>query len=97
MAKDKKSRLLMGLANAFELPTDVVLDHTRTTITGNHRVLIENHKGILSYEPEKIRIRTETGETVITGARMRIDALFTTEIAIRGLISGIEFLRRGSE
>ncbi|NMB25488.1 MAG: sporulation protein YqfC [Firmicutes bacterium] len=95
MIKEKRGRLLASLASTFELPADVVLDLPRTTLTGNSHLLIENHKGILAYEAEQIRVRTELGETIVTGRRLRIDSLFAAEIVITGLIDGIQFLKRG--
>lgn len=93
MAKTTKGRLLQTLASAFELPEDVVLDLTRITITGNTQFLMENHKGILAYEPERISLRTDQGETVITGKNLKIDSLFASEIMITGSINGIQFIR----
>ncbi len=95
MAKEKRGRFLASLASTFELPADVVLDLTRTTLTGNGHLFIENHKGILAYGAEQIRIRTEQGETIVTGRRLRIDSLYATEIVITGLIDGIQFVKRG--
>ncbi|NLA58609.1 MAG: sporulation protein YqfC [Firmicutes bacterium] len=92
MAKTFKGRLLQNLTTALELPADVVLNLPRITITGNAQLLMENHKGIISYEPERIRIRTENGEAVITGSNLKIDSLFAGEIRVTGHIDGIEFL-----
>jgi len=91
MAKTFKGRFLQNLTTAFELPADVVLNLPRITITGSLHMLIENHQGIIAYEPEKIRIRTRQGETVITGTGLKIDSLFAGEVRINGRISGIEF------
>jgi len=93
MPKTTKARLLQNLASAFELPEDVVLDLTRITVTGNAQLLMENHKGILTYEPERIRIRTQQGETLITGRNLKIDSLFSSEMRITGSIASIEFVR----
>ena len=94
MAKEKRVRLLEGLASTFELPEDVVLDLTRTTVTGNGHLLIENHKGILAYEAEQIRIRSQQGEILVIGRRLKIDSLFATEIVITGNIDGIQFAKQ---
>ncbi|NLY51862.1 MAG: sporulation protein YqfC [Firmicutes bacterium] len=92
MAKTFKGRFLQNLTTAFELPADVVLNLPRITITGNVQLLMENHKGIISYDPEKIRIRTQHGEVAITGTKLKIDSLFASEVRINGHIHGIEFL-----
>jgi len=93
MAKAMRGRLLQNLASVLELPEDVVLDLTRITIVGNTQLLMENHQGILAYEPERVCIRTKQGETVITGGDLKIDSLFASEIVITGSIEAIQFLR----
>jgi len=92
MAKAFKGKLLQQLTNAFELPPDVVLNYPRITITGSVQLLMENHKGLISYEPDRIRIRTEQGEAVITGSHLKIDSLLSSEIRINGHIDGVQFL-----
>ena len=93
MAKTKRKRLLQSLASVFELPEDVILDLTRVTVTGNVQLMMENHRGILVYNPERICIRTQQGETVITGTGLKVDSLFASEILITGKIDGIQFIR----
>ena len=93
VAKTKRKRLLQSLASVFELPEDVILDLTRVTVTGNVQLLMENHRGILVYNPERICIRTQQGETVITGTGLKIDSLFANELIITGKIDAIQFVR----
>ncbi|NMB11613.1 MAG: sporulation protein YqfC [Firmicutes bacterium] len=93
MAKIRRGRLLQSLASVLELPEDVILDLTRITITGNVQLLMENHRGISVYDPERICIRTQQGETVITGTGLKVDSLFASEILITGKIDGIQFIR----
>ncbi|NLK07875.1 MAG: sporulation protein YqfC [Firmicutes bacterium] len=95
MIKETKHRLLQGLTHTLDLPAEVMLDLPRTTLTGSSKILIENHKGILSYQPEHIRVLTAQGETVVRGKRLKIESLFATDVVITGVIHGIELVGLG--
>ncbi len=80
-----------SLSEIFDLPKDIVLDLPRITMLGNLQIYIENHKGIIEYNKQRIRINTNNGVLRITGKDMFIRTIVTEEVIIVGEIENIEF------
>lgn len=80
------------LSDFLEVPGDVALDLPKITLVGNIRVFIENHRGIVEYTPEKIRIGAGNKEIGILGEQMIIRSIFPDEICIDGKIESIVFI-----
>jgi sporulation protein YqfC len=79
------------LADFFELPKDILLDLPRLTLLGNLRLVIENHRGLIQYEPHQIRVCLEKGELVVQGVSLSIALISQEEIIIEGRLQGLEF------
>ena len=80
----------LNITNALELPLDLALDLPKITVIGNLKVEITNHKGIIEYKNEIIRINTNIGVLKITGESLEIKNIFVEEINIDGNIEKIE-------
>lgn len=59
---------------------------TLAEVYGQERVLIEQHRGILSYGTECIRIGTTYGQLVVEGDGLRICCMSRSQLVIRGRI-----------
>ncbi|MGI6576109.1 MAG: sporulation protein YqfC [bacterium] len=79
------------LADFFELPKDILLDLPRLTLMGNLRLVVENHRGIIQYAPELLRICLEKGEIAITGTDLNIALISGEEIIVEGKLTGVQF------
>ena len=60
---------------------------TLVELYGNERVLIEEHRGILSYGDEEIRVSTSFGVAVIQGMELRLCCMSRSQLVIRGRIA----------
>ena len=60
---------------------------TLVELYGNERVLIEEHRGILSYGDEEIRVGTSFGVAVIQGMELRLCCMSRSQLVIRGRIA----------
>ena len=60
---------------------------TLVELYGNERVLIEEHRGILAYGDEEIRVGTSFGVTVIQGMELRLCCMSRSQLVIRGRIA----------
>lgn len=91
-AMGKRSyRIREKLSNTFELPKDIVLDVSKVIIIGTGQITIENHKGIVEYSEELIRVNTGSGIMKLSGRNLAIKTILQEEITITGEISAIEF------
>ena len=79
------------MADAANLPKDVVLGVPILTLTGHYEVNIENYRGILEYTEQLIRINVRGGQIRITGKSLEINYYTTTDMKITGKVEKIEY------
>jgi len=70
-----------------------MLDLPRIVLVGNLQVFVENHRGILEYTPQVVRINTPGGELQITGNDLMLRNILPDEICVEGEVAGITFVR----
>ena len=90
MGRREGRSFLERTADAFDIPADAVAGLPRIEITGNRELMIENHRGILEYDENLIRINGGRLMIVITGQNLVITAMNQSELAVAGEIAGIE-------
>ncbi|MBQ5405904.1 MAG: hypothetical protein IIU18_04660 [Oscillospiraceae bacterium] len=87
----KKQSVLPNLADRLELPEEALLGTAKLTVTAGRRALIENHRGILEYSPERIAVSLGAQQLSILGRELRIAAMNHRELLIRGELQDIEW------
>ncbi|HLR21865.1 MAG TPA: sporulation protein YqfC [Tissierellaceae bacterium] len=90
--KKNVDSLKLTLTDALELPLDVALDLPKITIIGDQKVDISNHKGIIEYNNQIIRINSKIGIVKITGEYLEISNILQEEININGSIEKVEII-----
>lgn len=89
---DKKvTRWRTRLADALELPREIILNLPRVTVIGTLQCYLENHRGIIEYTGERVRVAIDSGELIIDGQYLVIRYLADEEIAVDGNITAIRF------
>ncbi len=76
-------KLDMPLAALYNLPY--------VELTGNREVLIENHKGIIEYGSEQIRVKGATVDVKVEGVNLFLKKLNKGAIVVAGEITNVEF------
>lgn len=82
---------LQALAGLLEIPQDLVLDLPRITMLGNRQLLVENHKGIVEYTPELVRIKLNQGELVIGGTDLTLGNLQVEQVLVEGTVAVVKY------
>lgn len=90
---EKTKQLQNQFAEAFEIPQDALLDLPRITLIGDAQLYLENHRGIIEYTSEKIRVSVVGGSLEIIGEEMILKNIKPDEIAVRGTISQLLFVK----
>jgi len=90
MGEDKK-HVKERIAEMLVLPKEIILDLPKITMIGKNQIFIENYKGIIEYDNERIRINTGMGLIKIYGLKLEINTVTNEEIFITGEISNLEF------
>ena len=70
--KDKFTRGKEFIAEKLELPLDVILDIPKIVLLGKEELTIENHKGIVSFNNNEIRVDSKNGIIKVEGNNFEI-------------------------
>ena len=79
------------LAERLQLPEEAISGAVKLTAVGDRRLLIEQHKGLLEYSGETIRVSTGRGQIVLHGANLEMDAMNQTELLVCGRLQSLEW------
>ncbi|MGI6112910.1 MAG: sporulation protein YqfC [Mahellales bacterium] len=80
-----------SISDVLELPKDVMLNLPKINIVGNNQMYVENHRGIIEYTSQRIRINSTIGIIRILGNSMVIKNIEKNEIVITGYFLTMEF------
>ena len=84
-------RILCGSETApVSLPRIPIVE-----IAGHQRVLIENHKGVCSYSPVEVLVRTNQGYISVSGECLNLAVMNVEQLVINGEIHQV--VLRGKE
>lgn len=76
----------------LELPQDIILGVPLLSMQGNSELMIENHRGLLQYDSNEIRVRTKTFTVQVIGRKLTIQEYRKDVLIIRGWIERMQFL-----
>lgn len=88
--EEHRRGLLERTAEALDLPGDVVAGLPHIELTGNRELRMENHKGILAYGGEEIRISGGKLEITVRGRELELRAMNAGQLFITGTIQGVD-------
>ncbi|NMD42361.1 MAG: sporulation protein YqfC [Firmicutes bacterium] len=91
LQRRKKGSFKEIIADFFELPQEIILDLPRVTQVGNVQLYIENHRGVIAYDENEIRLSVKNGEIIIRGEKMQIKNLLEEELLIKGVIGSLTY------
>lgn len=88
----KKEKRAERIAEALDLPLDILCDIPRSELMGNSQLNIENIRGVLDYNESSIKINTTVGIIKIEGDELFIEHISDESIFIKGRIIRMEFI-----
>jgi len=88
-------KLRKWTATILDLPQDVALDLPRITMIGGLQLTVENHRGILHFSPDTLRLAMDGGELEITGRELIIRNIRAEEVFVEGRILGVQLHAKG--
>ena len=89
--RNRKKQIQQQVANVFDIPRDLMLDLPKVILVGDVQVLIENHRGIMVYTPETVKVSTTVGDLAITGTDLTLKNILPDEIMDEGRIKSVIF------
>lgn len=82
-------KLRKWTASILDLPQDVALDLPRITMLGGVQLTVENHRGVLHFSPQSLRLAMDRGEMEVTGEHLIIRNIGAEEVFVEGTILGV--------
>lgn len=89
--KDKLEKAREIFTEKLDLPKDVILNLPKITIVGNTEITIENHKGIILFERNIIKINTKVKVINIEGENFEILYIGDSTITISGKFKSVGY------
>jgi len=89
---NRMENLKYSISEALELPKDIVMDLPKIIMVGNIQLNISNHKGIIEYSQDTLRVNSNIGIIKITGSNLKLKTILSEEIVVDGTIDGIEII-----
>ena len=89
--KDRKKQFQQQVASFLDIPRDLMMDLPKLVMIGDVQISIENHRGILAYTPELVRVNTTLGELEVTGLDLILKNILPDEIMVEGRIKTVAF------
>lgn len=72
------------MAEAIDIPKDVVSGCSKITVYGDNQLIVENYKGILEYGDSIIRIKTGHKIMSVSGEKLSVCGITDNDIMIEG-------------
>lgn len=89
---DKRREIISkAMADFLEIPKDLVMDLPKLTVVGRNELYLENHKGIIEFTSQRIRINLSRGFLELQGENLEIKALLPDEMKVQGEIRMIKY------
>ncbi|MGL6199478.1 MAG: sporulation protein YqfC [Lachnospiraceae bacterium] len=89
--QDSRDSLRNRMANAANMPKDVVLGVPIITMTGRLELSVENYNGIIEYTDILVRLSTKSGQIKIVGKHLQIEYYTSDEMKVTGQIKSVEY------
>lgn len=80
-----------AFAEKLDLPREIVMDLPKITITADNEINIENHKGILLFEENQMKINSKVGVITIIGDDFNVLYLGGSTVTINGKFKAIRY------
>ncbi|MFZ5817676.1 MAG: sporulation protein YqfC [Bacillota bacterium] len=83
------------LVSLLELPGDAMLDVARVTLVGDMEMVIENHRGLTEYTPDRVVMTVPEGLLAVDGEDLKIAAISPEQVILLGKIRGMRYAAPG--
>ena len=85
-----KKEFVHTVGEKLSLPPEALGEIPLAELRGCSSLTIENHRGILEYDDERVKVSVKHGAISVTGERLRIVCMSSRSLEIRGRIHSVE-------
>ena len=79
------------LADYLDIPKEIILDYPLVSLIGNEEVAIQNHKGLIEYTDNVLRLKTALYPIRVDGKNFVIQKITNEYVKISGIIVNIAY------
>ncbi|WCN38776.1 sporulation protein YqfC [Aneurinibacillus uraniidurans] len=76
----------------LDMPSDLTMEMPRITMIGQLQMYIENHRGVLWFSNQELRLLLTKGQLLIRGENLVIRAILPEEVLVEGIVSQVLFI-----
>lgn len=88
-----RKQIAQRLIFAADLPDAPLPGLPLVELSGQNRVLIENHLGVTQYGRESISVRVKFGQIRVSGCDLELARMTKEQLVITGRIDGVSLYR----
>ncbi|ACA60540.1 sporulation protein YqfC [Candidatus Desulforudis audaxviator] len=89
--REVRKKMRRTVADILEIPGEIALDLPKIILVGNVQVIIENHRGIVEYTTESVRVIVPAGEVSLRGRNLVLRNILPDELCVEGEIESLSF------
>jgi sporulation protein YqfC len=93
--KKMRQQMKNWMTKQMQLPADVMMDLPRITMIGQLHIYIENHRGVLKFSNQELRLLLKQGQLLIKGDNFVIKTILPEELLLEGRIDQVLYLDEG--
>lgn len=87
----EKGRRIQRFTEILEIPPEVLVNVPRVEVVGHLQFRVENHRGLLQYEPTRVVLAIPDGRLVVTGHDLVIGWIDKNELLVTGQVRSVIF------
>lgn len=87
----KRKNGLRRIMKSLDVPDELIMDVTKMTMLGNQQLLIENHRGIVVYTSDLVKVNIHGAMLIVRGCELTLENFQHDQILIEGNIVEIQY------
>jgi sporulation protein YqfC len=87
-----RKKLDQWTARILDIPQDIAMDVPRLTMVGNVQLHIENHRGVLHFSDEYLKLALSHGVLEVHGSKLSIRNIMAEEVMVAGEIRDLKYI-----
>lgn len=87
-----RKKLDQWTARILDIPQDITMDLPRLTMIGNMQLYIENHRGVLHFSDDFLKMALSRGTLEVRGTGLSIRTIMMEEVMVEGTILDLKYI-----
>ncbi len=88
-----QQKLKRWAVGVMDLPPDLILDMPRITMIGPLQMYVENHRGVLVFSDQEVRILlSNQGQLLVRGSQFILRKILPEEVLLEGRIREVKYI-----